>query len=358
MRRPKRQALPDSDAPADDAVTNEQDLLGRPDTLGEFEGVCLSIRTLFQGFTEGIVTLDPMLILGSGSNLITDLPATLWADHPAFVLIFGPWFALVWLVGGCMITRSAACEFAIVQFIQWPEALAFSLKRWLPLAGSVFFPVIAVLLGLVALAVGGWLMTLPGLNIVGGVLYGLALFGSFVAALLILLTAIGSGMFVPAVAVESADAPDALARAYSYTKNRPLHLLAYLGIAFLIGLAGYLVVVVVATLTVWFAATGSQWFADVDPVRMTGPVDLYHLLPNLNIEDGSPKTSIVAADLIALWRTVVAGVVAGFAVSFHFCAWTVIYFLMRRATDGQDLDEIWQPGLIGGTVAPERPSAD
>lgn len=330
------------------------DFLGEPDKTGEFEGVCLTIRRQFQQITAGIISLNLRLILDAGRRLITDLPAFLWATHRAFLLVFGPWFALVWLVGGCMITRSAACEFAIVQFIQWPEALSFALRRWLPLAGSVFFPAVAIALGLVALAIGGWVMHIPGLNVLGGILYGLALFGSFVAALLILLTVIGSGMFVPAVAIESADSPDALARAYSYTKNRPLHLLSYLCIALFIGLAGYFAVVIIATLTVWFAGTGAQWFTDVQPIDLTGPIDAYHILPTLSLHEDHSMTAVIATDLIALWRTIVAGVVAGYVVSFHFCAWMVIYLLMRRATDGQDLDEIWQPGLIAGTMAPDR----
>ena len=52
----------------------------------------------------------------------------------------------------------------------------------------------------------------------------------------------------------------------------------------------------------------------------------------------------------------VAGLVAGWAFSYYSCATTVLYFLMRKATDDQDLEEIWQPGLIEGTMAPGRAS--
>jgi hypothetical protein len=46
------------------------------------------------------------------------------------------------------------------------------------------------------------------------------------------------------------------------------------------------------------------------------------------------------------------GLVVAYVVSYLFAAATIIYLLMRRASDGQATNEIWEPGMIPGTSAP------
>ena len=63
--------------------------------------------------------------------------------------------------------------------------------------------------------------------------------------------------------------------------------------------------------------------------------------------------SQLAAWFVSFWQTVVVCLVAGYVFSYYFGASTIVYLLMRRACDGQDIAEIWQAGEISGTAVPE-----
>ena len=51
--------------------------------------------------------------------------------------------------------------------------------------------------------------------------------------------------------------------------------------------------------------------------------------------------------------------VASFVVSYWFSGGTTLYLLMRQVCDGQDVGELWTPGMVAGThAAPEVEGAD
>lgn len=329
--------------------------LQKMEPVGEFAGTVIYIRKHFQAMVNSAVNLKPADALCSVLPVVTELPRLLWSNHKLFLIVFGVWFCLVWLIGGATISRSVACEFSIVQYIQWTEALAYSLKRWIPLAGTVVFPIVAIIIGIVALAFGGWLLEIKYLDVIAAIIYALALFGGFVAVCVIVLSVVSSGMFVPAVTVESADSADALSRAFSYTKNRPFHLILYLIISLILGLLGYLLVLFFAALTINFTAWGANCWGGGEPAYYSGVASMLQILPSPH-DPLLPLTGteLITTNIISIWRTLIGGLVAGFVISYHFSAWTVIYFLLRKATDDQDIDEIWLPGMIQGTLAPER----
>src|SRR5690606_38097853 len=115
---------------------------------------------------------------------------------------------------------SVACEFAVAQYVSWPEALGFSLRRAGSILATLVLPVAALATGVLALTIGGLLFRVPVLSVVAALALGIALFGGFIAVLLLVLTVLAMGLFVPAIAAEGSDAPDALARGFSYVKNR------------------------------------------------------------------------------------------------------------------------------------------
>ena len=285
-------------------------------------------------------------------NIPIQIVRSFWQTDKLFLFIFGGWLLIVWCVFSGMICRSAACDFAVNQQIPWTEALAFSLRRWMNTVGSFALPLVVVLAGLVAIGTGGLLFHIPALNILGAALYGLALFGGFVIVCIIILTILGAVLFIPAVAVESADATDALARGYSYIKNRPLHFMLYMFLAIIIGLLSLAVVDYLAQATLLMTSTGAQLFTTSPLAEFAGkiPTSGTENLPDA-INSGTPG---IAAAVLSWWQTVVGAVVAGFIISYLCSAQTVIYFLMRKATDDQALDEIWIEGMIEGTLAPER----
>ena len=278
----------------------------------------------------------------------------LWTTDKLFLFIFGPWFIFIWCIFSTMICRSAACDFTVNQQIPWTEALAFSLRRWMNTVGSFALPSTVIISGLVALGLGGLLFHVPVLNIFAALLYGLALFGGFIIVSIIILSILGSVLFIPAVAVESADATDALARGFSYVKNRPLHFVLYMLLAIIIGLIAMTIVGYLAQLTLDLTSTGAQLFttSQLADYAAKPPASAFSTSsPPPPISTGTPG---VAAAILSWWGTVVGAVVTGFIISYLCSAQTVIYFLMRKATDDQALDEIWVEGMIEGTLAPER----
>jgi len=338
-----------------DAVAGAISMLHAIAPRGVFEATAETVGDRFHGMLNAGIRLDAA---GIGNELgdFTRLRADLFTDHLLFTLVFGAWTLVISMIGVAAICRTAACQFAVEQYITWTTALTFALNRWIPILGTVALPIVALGLGAAALAVGGVVLAVPGLNIIGSVLYGLALFGGAIAACLILFTLLASWLFIPAVAVESADAPDALARSFSFVRNRPLHWVVYVFAALIQGLFGLLLVTLVASLTINFAAWGAGLFISPPAIEAVGGgAGLTSLLPADRGWD-LLGTHRFAGGLIVLWRTVVGGLVAGWVVSYFACATTVLYFLMRKATDDQDLEEIWQPGLIEGTMAPGRAS--
>jgi len=49
----------------------------------------------------------------------------------------------------------------------------------------------------------------------------------------------------------------------------------------------------------------------------------------------------VASFFVALWVFLLVGLVIAFAISFFFCAYTLIYLLLRRCVDATELDEVY-----------------
>ncbi len=325
--------------------------------MGVFEAAARAVIERTRDILSAALALNCPLVLSSVTQLF-EIPAILLTDHTGFAMVYGLWAVVVVLLGSAAISRSAACQFAIEQYIPWTTSLAFALKRWVAILGAPGLPVAGLAIGAAGLAVGGLLLAVPGLNVIGAVLYGLALIGSAIAACLILLTVLASALLVPAVAVDAADAPDALARAYSFVRNRPLHWLVYGLAVFVQGLFGLVVVALIAAIAINFAAWGAGLFVTSPAVEaLGGGASVTQLLP----EDRAwmlSGTHRAAGAIIGLWRTVVAGFVAGWVLSYFACASTVLYFLMRKATDDQDLEEIWQPGMIEGTMAPGRVEVD
>ncbi len=335
--------------------------ISAPATLRQNDGYTSSFKQAAMICTTSIYIAETNLLQFNLMESVAStvrLPATLaqyfWTTDKLFLFIFGGWFIIIWCIFSTMICRSAACDFAVNQQIPWTEALAFSLRRWMNTVGSFALPAAVIISGLVALGLGGLLFHVPVLNIFAAILYGLALFGGFIIVSIIILTILGSVLFIPAVAVESADATDALARGFSYVKNRPLHFVLYMLLAIIIGLIAMTIVGYLAQLTLDLTSTGAQLFTTSQLADYAGkpPASAFSTSsPPPPISTGTPG---VAAAILSWWGTVVGAVVAGFIISYLCSAQTVIYFLMRKATDDQALDEIWVEGMIEGTLAPER----
>ncbi len=344
-----------------------------------------TVQTLSSSAASSLSHLAAFNFVASIREVIyvpADILIPLWSDHFMFLLVFGLWFLIIWTIFGGMICRSAACEFAAHLSVPWTEALAFSLSRFTHLIGAFLLPGVILALGVIMLACGGLLLQVPGVNIIAGVLYGLAMFLGFVISAVGLLALFAGSIFIPTIAVESTDAADTLARTFSYVKNRPLHFALYVVLATFLGIVTFFFVHLLTTLAINTTAAASSMFvpSDLADYASIGVNDLRRItseeeaiefgrrLRSMNgrvtlniIPTEAPETLFQGTDaytawFIYLWRTLAGGLLAGFVVSYLFSAKTVVYFLMRKATDDQDLDEIWLPGMIHGTLAPVRES--
>lgn len=278
---------------------------------------------------------------------IPDLVAVLWGLSWWSTLIVLPIVLLIWGVGGCIISRIVACDVAQGILVPWPEAGRFAMDR----AGSILFALVApVLLGIaiwLGLALAGLLLfSVAWVNVLGGALYVFFIIAAVVAVVVLAAYAVGFPLIVPAVACEGADGIDALARAYPYVFGRPLRYLLYVVIIILLGQLAFAVADAVAYHSYWFARDAATAWTGSSAERIMAAANP----DRIPAVDGLTSSENAAARLIRFWEGLLVVILAAFVVSYFFSASTVLYLLMRRVCDGQDIGEIWMPGMIEGTM--------
>ena len=243
----------------------------------------------------------------------------------ALLLLLAP----VWMTGGGAIARMVGGDVAGRMNMSTAEALSFSIRNALSFAGAILIPI--VLMGALALALklAGWaLLSVTVIDLIGGVGYGLMIAVGFALILLIVGFGAGQALLAPAVAVEGGDAMDAVQRAYAYVIGRPGRAILYGGFA----LAQGAIVFVIAR---WIVA-GALGMTDRLSTAWLG-ADRARALLGYGGADGQP----LAGWLIGEWHSLVWAILAGFVVSLYFTSATIVYMLLRRVNDEQDLREVW-----------------
>ncbi len=307
-------------------------LLGRDDGLPSQFQVVSHLRSLSQRVVEPV---RPLLAMGGmlvGGEKSWSEVAYLWTR------LF--WTLAVWSIFGGAIARLAALEFARDERGGLVAAVTFSLRRFLSLFSAPLLPIAGILILSACCAAGG----LIGQIIYIGPWIVAAAWGLFaVAALLVVLSgialAVGWPLMVAAVATEDSDAFDGFSRAFSYLYSRPW-LAVWCGLVAIT--LGMLLVAAVDTLAVTVQAIASRMVA-------TGmgdaAVDRLHARPPryfAPVHAGDATGAItVPARIVSVWLALLATIAVGFAVSYFWSAATVIYFLLRRADDGTDFDDVW-----------------
>ena len=293
---------------------------------------------------DGLADGDPASVVSGFVGRVVDPFQSASALTPwKFGFLIGPFF-LIALVGGGAISRMAACEFSLNQAMSIRAGLSFSGRRLATMAGAVLGPLAVVGLLLVVLAAGGWLMLgLPIVNLIGSVLYGLAIVVGALAVVALVAYGLGASMIVPAVVCEGTDAVDAVSRAYAMVFAGPVRLVLYLVVLVVQGAVALLVLSLLAgavvSLTAW---VGSAWTGEsVRQIIQTGSAGV--------LEQGPAGAGIGAGWLgfwIGLWSALPGAVVLAYLYSYCACGSTLLYLVMRRIADGQGLGELWSPGQI------------
>ncbi len=284
---------------------------------------------------RGIVSVETSLLLGVTWDQIVERP---WVSAAAILPAL-----LVLLIGAGAISRMAACEFSQSVMVPWTRGLAFSLSRLGSLAGAVLGPlaVASLLLGIVALA-GGALFNWSVSAVLAALLYPVALVLGALAVLLSLGFALGHSLLVPAVTCEATDAIDAAQRSYAYVVGRPLRLISYQLILYAVLVIAVTVLEIVAFRTIDTTARAAAALAGPPASQALG------------LADGTPRdTWAWVARILSFWIVIPKMLVGAFVVSYGASASTVLYLIMRKLNDGQDVSEIWMPGMVGGTLSPD-----
>lgn len=287
------------------------------------------------------------------------LNATVVADEINKLFITGPWAFLSakgtwWLVfivpvfltifsllAGA-IARSAACEFAGDVRISMGQSVSFAFRHCVSLFFAYAAPILVIWIMCLAMAGVGWLMfhaSVPAM--IFSIFYFVFLLFALVVALIAIAYFVGAIMLAPAIACEGTDAYDAVQRAYAYVFSKPFKLIFYAFIIIIAGVIATSLVVMVCRLVVNLAVTLSGATSHTEIVAETGKASW------------ARRSSLW---IVGFWNDIVASVVMAFVITYTLCAGTILYLLMRKAADGQEVEEIWMPGMVPGTAASAAPA--
>ncbi len=191
------------------------------------------------------------------------------------------------------------------------------------------------------------LFWLPVGNVVAAVLLVVGIPVGFLMAFLLVGWAGGVHLMYPALSAEGTDAFDALSRSYSYVLSRPWRFIFYTLLALGHGAITYLFVGLFVFLALYLVQGAlSAW---------AGPVDAIFPRPELGDlgkemhEPALGTTAKIAAVIVRVWVMLTVGLVAAYAVSYYFCAYSNIYLILRRYCDGTDMSELYLDADDAGT---------
>lgn len=314
-----------------------------------------------------------------------------------YLLLCILWSLICWAFFGGVITRIAAVQLSGKDRISLGQAVHFVTGRYLSYLLSPVVPLGLIAFATIVLALLGLPALIPFLgDIIYVILVPLALFGGFVMAVL-LVGLIGYPLMYTTLSVEGSDTFDALSRAYNYVMQAPWQYLWYCLVAIAYGAAVTLVVVFVASLSVYLG----KWAISQTPFNEAtnqrpeylftyapesfgwkqlllhgSPLEKYqepvpvHGRKRYVLKDKYPDQAQAyvnsytwynqaAAGVTTFWLVLLFMLMLGFTYSFFWSAMTMIYLLMRRHVDEVELDEVFlddeEPAAPHGL--PPAPSA-
>jgi len=268
------------------------------------------------------------------------------------VLLLLAFWLVVAAVSGGLICRISALEFSGSQNLHLGEIWSFVRTRLPALVAAPLLPllIIAVLGGILTLL--GLAGAIPWLGeILVGMFLIVSLVGAFVMMLVLLGVIGGFNLMYPTIAVEGSDAFDACSRSWAYVYGAPWRLALYSVIALIYGIITLLFVsfaaYLVLALTHTFVGLGTNFFGLVHG-QYNGLLKLDTLWPAPRINELSQPINWWAMNwsewtgsvFLHCWVFTVICFIGAYVMSFHYSIHTVLYFLLRRAVEGQSLSEV------------------
>ncbi|MEM1184859.1 MAG: hypothetical protein AAGI53_07630 [Planctomycetota bacterium] len=267
--------------------------------------------------------------LPGGLEIIAIEIGRLATEQPLGFVLFVVIGASLWSVCGVAIGRAVALETCVGARSGLRASLRFAVRRAGSAIGAVLMLPTFAAAGLIAAGgIGALLFALPGLEIIGGALFGFTLAFGGVVAVVGLAYVLAFPVLTQAIAVEDDDAFDALQRALAYVIARPLALTVYVGLALVQGVA--------LTLLIW-------WLASLALDIASASIGVFGGRGGSTMADAFDRNGAagIVGSLLRVWAAAPVALAGAFAVSYVHSAGTIVYLLMRRIVDGQDIEVIY-----------------
>jgi hypothetical protein len=263
-------------------------------------------------------------------------------------------FALVVVAfTGAVIARLSALELAGIERAPLAQVFGFAGGRLWTFIKTPIAPFLILLAIGILMALAGLLGAIPFVGpIILGAIFILFLAVGFVLMLLLLGILGGFNLLYPTLAVEGADAFDAMSRAFAYVYDRPWRLLFYTTISLIYGVvtllfvsfALYLLLILTHTFAGWgMSLLGYHYgaYSGVAKLDTLWPAPAFmHLISPINWWAMS-WPEYLGALLLHFWLFLLISCCGAYVISYYFSSHTIIYLLLRRSVDAQPLTEIY-----------------
>ena len=291
-----------------------------------------------------------------------------------YLLLLTLWTLATWAFFGGAITRLAVVQMAGKDRPGFMETLRFVAARYLsylaaPLVPLVFVGLIVILFVIYGLVLHIW--PLFG-DVVDSIVYPILVLLGFAQAIL-LVGLVGYPLMYATVSAEGSDTFDALSRSYNYVFQSPWSYIWYSIVAILYGAILVFFVVFMGSfivyLTKWSLSqtplAGTSFPSrGVDNMFINAP-ESFHWRELLVTHPVDPTWyNAISTFFVTIWVTIIFLLMIGFAYSYYFSAFTMVYLLMRRKVDDTEIDEVYleedepeEPLLPPGASGGNEPAA-
>ena len=268
-----------------------------------------------------------------------------------YLLLVTLWTLVTWAFFGGAITRLAAVQMAGKDRPGLVETLRFVAARYLSYLAAPLVPLVFVALIVILLVIYGLVLHIWPLfgDVVDSIVFPILVLLGFGQAIL-LVGLVGYPLMYSTVSAEGSDTFDALSRSYNYVFQSPWNYIWYSLVAILYGAILVFFVVFMGSFVVYL----TKWSLSQTPMAGT-------MFPSRAIDNmfaGAPESfhwrellvthpldltwySQIGAFFVSLWVTIIFLLMIGFAYSYYFSAFTMVYLLMRRKVDDTEIDEVY-----------------
>lgn len=305
------------------------------------DAVLLAVAAAAGNAGDRLATMDAGGALGGLVLGYTDAIHSVWVDAPLRTILLIPLTLVIVSFGQVAIGRLASLEFARGRFGSWTDGMRWAAGCLGGIAVAVLLPLVVASLLVGVLVAGGWaLLSIPFVNVVGAILGVVGLLIAMACVLILVGYALGAPLFASAIAVEGPDGIDAMHRTYAYLLARPARFVLYAALLAVQGLVVVSVLAMIAGLTVSLGMWATSLLLSEEASLVASGVSSDRLGPG----------GRAAASVMHVVLQLPALVVAGYAFAYWSSACTMLYLVLRRTVDGQDMVDVLVPGEIDAKI--------